>query len=407
MKFIHCADLHLDSPFLGLRGTPKEILDPIYHATFQAFTNIVDDALRLQVDFICITGDIYDRDQHSVAAEVFFNQQCARLAQQQIAVYLSYGNHDYQTVQASSPLPENVHVFGNHVETYTHTTAEGQHVAITGFSYQNRWIHEDMMSQYPNRQATVDWQIGMLHGSMDGVSSQHAHYAPFTLDELLAKHYDYWALGHIHKRQVLHQQPPVIYSGNTQGRQRTETGEKGYYLVTGDQNQLVAQFHPVAPIIWANVEIPVTATTTSSSFSEMVTSQAESLRLPEHLILLGVTAKVDETADPNLVIQLENQALLKRLQSQVGRWADGYWPVKLILNRRDDGQQLTGIDQSFWHTAEQQVFDPEAMTKLADKLTSYPFIDAMLRDETIIADIKQRTTALIQEQTQGAVDHEN
>lgn len=117
MKFVHSADLHLDSPFLGLKDVPQEFAKTIYQSTFQAFQNLVNDAIQFKVDFICISGDIFDRDQHSIAAESFFNEQCLRLEEARIPVYLSFGNHDYQKVDNQLQFPDNVTVFDNHVET--------------------------------------------------------------------------------------------------------------------------------------------------------------------------------------------------------------------------------------------------------------------------------------------------
>ena len=99
MRFIHTADLHLDSPFLGLTSMPKPLWERVHSSTFTAFQKIVDDAIALKVDFVLISGDIYDRDQQSIAATDFFIKQCERLKQARIPVYLLYGNHDYQIVQ--------------------------------------------------------------------------------------------------------------------------------------------------------------------------------------------------------------------------------------------------------------------------------------------------------------------
>lgn len=207
MKFIHTADLHLDSPFLGLTSMPKSLWERVHSSTFAAFQKIVDDAVDLKVDFILISGDIYDRDQQSIVATDFFIKQCERLNQAHIPVYLLYGNHDYQIVQDTGELPANVHVFGNRVTTTTLTLANHDSVAISGFSYDQRWIQEDQVQKYPPKRNET-WHIGMLHGAVR--QSQDNHYAPFTIDELIAKNYDYWALGHIHKHQLLNENPPIV-----------------------------------------------------------------------------------------------------------------------------------------------------------------------------------------------------
>lgn len=104
-----------------------------------------------------------------------------------------------------------------------------------------------------HQKETETWHIGMLHGAVR--QSQDNHYAPFTIDELIAKNYDYWALGHIHKHQFLNEKPPIVYSGNPQGRHKNEAGQHGYYLVESQGNKLVPQFKPVAEIEWTSLTV--------------------------------------------------------------------------------------------------------------------------------------------------------
>ena len=198
MKFIHTADLHLASPFQGLMAMPDQLWQQIYQSTFTAFEKIVDAAIEEQVDFVLIAGDIYDGERKSIAAVNFFSEQMDRLNQHQIPVFLCYGNHDFRKDPTSAGLPANVTVFPNQVTTKQFTLTDGTTVAVTGFSYDQRWLDDDPTVDYPEK-GTVDWQVGMLHGALRQAGANH--YAPFTLDELKAKHYDYWALGHIHKHR--------------------------------------------------------------------------------------------------------------------------------------------------------------------------------------------------------------
>lgn len=341
MKFIHTADLHLDSPFLGLQDAPEDLWQSIQQSTFTSFERIVDDALKFKIDFICIAGDIFDRDQRSIAAENFFVRQCSRLQDANIDVYLSYGNHDYQMVtDETKVLPANVHVFGNQVETKTLKLADKTTVAISGFSYGSRWIDDDQTSEYPIK-ANVDWQIGMLHGALTGLKNPHDNYAPFTVQELLDKNYDYWALGHIHKRQILHRNPIIAYCGNAQGRHRNEAGPKGYYLVTEENQQLVPEFHETAPIDWQTISLELEET---DSAAELVTSLQRQVELQVNdtkLTLVSIQLTGSEKLTDELIVQLDNGSILARLQSQIKDTATlKFWPYEAKIRVSVDQPSL-------------------------------------------------------------------
>lgn len=225
VKFIHAADLHLDSPFRGLSDLPAAVKQRVYQAPFTATQRLVDRAIQERVDFVVLVGDLFDRDTQSVQAQLFLRDQLQRLVDTGIGVYLSYGNHDYLTEQSTLSLPDGVTVFGREVTTAEFTTATQQRVAISGFSYDQRWLTTDRVAEFPDR-SEVDFQIGMLHGAVrTGAQDQ---YAPFTVAELQAKRYDYWALGHIHQQQALSMTPPIIYAGAIQGRHQNETGTMAF-----------------------------------------------------------------------------------------------------------------------------------------------------------------------------------
>lgn len=257
VRFIHTADLHLDSPFKGLRQLHPGLYETVYQATFQSFHAIVSRAIREEVDFLLISGDIYDEENQSVKAQARFRDEMGRLHQARIPVFLSHGNHDFmgrETLRLQ--LPDNVTIFGTEAETVLHETRQGERVAITGFSYKTRWLQERMVQSYPKRYTEVDYHIGMLHGYFDGMEAAEGVYAPFSLGEMNEKQYDYWALGHIHKRQTLQALPPVLYPGNTQGRNPNETGDKGALLVEMQKGvDPHIQFFASAPVIWEEREV--------------------------------------------------------------------------------------------------------------------------------------------------------
>ena len=229
MKFIHCADVHLDTPLQGLAQYPGAPVNEIRNATRRAFEKVIEAALAEKIDFLIIAGDLYDVGLKSFESALFFNKQMARLKDAGIDVYLIYGNHDAASklIKQLRP-PANVHVFKSG-EPHT-LRIEALNVAIHGQSFATPEIIDDLAINYPP--AVPNWfNIGVLHTNLAG-AAEHANYAPCSLETLKNKGYQYWALGHIHNREVLCTDPYVVYPGNIQGRHGKEQGEKSCELVT-------------------------------------------------------------------------------------------------------------------------------------------------------------------------------
>lgn len=260
VTFIHAADLHLDSLFQGLSHVPEALFKEIQESTFYALNRLVDQAIEHQVDFVLLAGDLYDHESQSLKAQIRLRNAFERLAEQDIDVFLSHGNHDFiQGDVFDVAYPSNVHVFmGEAVSSKPFYKADKVQALIYGFSYEKRAVHENKTAEYQVMDETVPFHIGMLHGSV-ATNTEHDHYAPFRVQDLLDKRMDYWALGHIHKRQQLHQNPPVIYPGNTQGRSRKESGEKGCYLIHLSPHKMEKTFLPLQAIRYEEAEIDITA----------------------------------------------------------------------------------------------------------------------------------------------------
>lgn len=253
IRFFHVADLHLDSPFKGITSMPNHQLKTLRDSTFEAFQKLIQKAVDEKPDFILIVGDIYDGEDRSLRAQHRFQQGMEVLEQHQIPVFLCYGNHDHLGGQWTRfRLPSNVHVFDKKPEkAYIRI---GHHdVYISGFSYKERHVKEAMIASYEEATGEADtFHIGMLHGSLAGDIS-HDVYAPFTKDELINKKFDYWALGHIHKRQILNVDPPIVYPGNIQSRHRNEKGPKGFYDVELEKGDAKLTFIPTSSITYDQV----------------------------------------------------------------------------------------------------------------------------------------------------------
>ena len=255
-RFLHAADIHLDSPLIGLSNIEGQVADRIRAAPRAAFESLVERVIESEIDFLVIAGDLYDGSWRDYKTGLFFAEQMGRLHQYRIPVYLLHGNHDAQS-QITKPLvlPDNVNVFGvRNPETFRN---EEINVVLHGQSYRQTAVTENLVPGYPS---PIDgaFNIGVLHTALGGMGG-HANYAPCDLKELVAKGYDYWALGHVHKRQVLHVQPHVVFPGNLQGRHIRETGPKGAYLITVEGGD-VADLTPLDfdVVRWEAHEVDVT-----------------------------------------------------------------------------------------------------------------------------------------------------
>lgn len=315
VRFIHAADLHLDSPFKGIKSLPAFVWEAVYQSTFQALTRLVDLAIKEQVDFICLAGDIYDGEDRSVKAQAYLKKEMTRLKEANISVYLIHGNHDYMEQQGLHlDMPSNVMIFKDTVETLYHETTQQERIALTGFSYNKRWITEKRIADYPARRSDVDYHIGLLHGYQEGNSSEHDRYAPFNLIELKSKQYDYWALGHIHKRQVLSERPLIVYSGNTQGRNRTESGSKGCYMVTLEKHTEDIQFHSLAPIEWETIEVSLKNKQTLQEVYHVLNEVVSQYQETTHSTLLTIELTHTEGLMDGVIRKLHQGDLLEGLQ---------------------------------------------------------------------------------------------
>ncbi len=235
MKFIHTADLHLDSPLRGLSAYHDAPAERLRTATRDAFQNLVTQAIDEQVDFMVVAGDVYDGDWKDFNTGLFFVRQMGRLRHAGIPVYLLYGNHDADSEMTRGlELPDNVHVFSSRkAETYR---IEHKKVALHGRSFKVAATTENLLPSYP--EPVAGWlNIGVLHTALEG-NAEHAKYAPCSVAELQAKGYQYWALGHVHEHWMLRGDVTIAYSGNLQGRHIRELGSRGALLVTAEDGEI-------------------------------------------------------------------------------------------------------------------------------------------------------------------------
>jgi len=254
--FLHAADIHLDSPLRGLEGYADAPVAQLRQATRRAFENLIDLAIEEQVAFILLSGDLYDGDWKDYNTGLFFIDRISRLRKENIRVFLASGNHDAASqITKGLPLPDNVHLFSTkQPET---VTIEPLGVAVHGQGYHTRALAENIARNYP--QALPHYlNIGLLHTSLTGRPG-HEPYAPCTLDDLKARGYDYWALGHIHQREEVSRSPWIVFPGNIQGRHIHEAGAKGATLVRVDEGRIATVEHRDLDVLrWSLCQVDLT-----------------------------------------------------------------------------------------------------------------------------------------------------
>lgn len=235
-RFLHAADLHLDSPLRGLarRG---QAAGAFVEASRRALENLVATAISEKVAFLIIAGDIYDGDWRDYATGQFFVRQMGRLAREGIRVFLLRGNHDAESVITRNlPLPDGVHSFS--VRSVESVPIEGMDVVLHGRGFANRHVSDNVALTYPAA-TPGHFNIGVLHTSLTGREG-HDVYAPCSIEDLRRAGYDYWALGHVHRREIVADDPPIVFPGNLQGRDAQETGAKGAMLVNVSDGRIVS-----------------------------------------------------------------------------------------------------------------------------------------------------------------------
>jgi len=268
MKFIHAADIHLDSPLLGLEQYEGAPVEEIRGATRRALENLVEMAMAEEVAFVLVAGDLYDGDWKDYNTGLFFGRQMTGLRETGIRVFLIRGNHDAASqITKSLRMPDNVSWLSEHKpET---VTLEDCGVAIHGQGFPSREVTDDLSAAYPEPISGL-FNIGLLHTSVTGREG-HEPYAPCSLPGLLSKGYQYWALGHVHKYELLHEDPWILFPGNIQGRHARETGPKGCTLVTvQDGRVLTAEHRDLDVLRWSVCEIDAAGADTADDVVDRV-----------------------------------------------------------------------------------------------------------------------------------------
>lgn len=239
----------------GLSKYEGVAVDRLRTATRDAFSELISKTIDARPAFVIIAGDLFDGDWKDYNTGYFLVTEMARLRKAEISAYVLYGNHDAQSqITKRLRLPENVHEF-SHKAVESHTI-DDLNVVLHGRSYPKRDVQENLVQEYPS---PVDgmFNIGVLHTGLGGLGG-HANYAPCNLEQLVNAGYDYWALGHVHTRQILNEHPHVVFPGNLQGRHINEEGPRSASLVTVEEGLVVEIEEWECDVVrWHRLDVPV------------------------------------------------------------------------------------------------------------------------------------------------------
>ena len=308
--FLHAADLHLGSPLSGLALKDEDVARRFAAASREAFSDLVTQSIEAGVRFAVIAGDIYDGEWRDNSIGLIFNREIARLARADIPVFTVKGNHDAASVVTKTiPLPANVTEFPTN-RAKTHRIEELK-VALHGRSFQDRSANENYALTYPDPVPGF-FNIGVLHTSCDG-RPPHAPYAPCSVQELAARGYQYWALGHVHIHEFVCRDPWIVYPGNLQGRSVRECGPKGALLVDVTDGHVsgVPRRLLVDRARWASLTVDISGTENEPDALRAISNAFRDAAAEADGRLLAARVKV-----------IGRTSLHRRLKADASRFAD-------------------------------------------------------------------------------------
>jgi len=334
LRFLHAADLHLDSPLHGLERYEGAPVAQLRSATRRAMENLVSLSLEEKVHLVLLAGDLYDGDWRDYNTGLFFSQQMSRLREANIPVVRLRGNHDAQSeITRHLKLPDNV-IDLSSLRPETHLI-EDIGVAVHGQSFPERAVMQNLASTYPSSQPGL-FNIGLLHTALAGREG-HDSYAPCTTEELLAKGYDYWALGHVHQREVVHKEPYIVFPGNTQGRHIRETGAKGCMLVTVEGHRVELAHRDLDVLRWRLCRIEAFGARDPDAVLDMVIGALQQILQEEPDRLLAVRLVVQGACRAHAELQRTPEHWLQELRARATDVSSGrLWLEKIRFDTHSE-----------------------------------------------------------------------
>ena len=401
MKFIHFADAHLDSPFRGLSFLPSKEFNQIYQAADQSLTRIVDLALAEKVDLVLIAGDTFDSAKPSPRSQLFFAQQIKRLTDAQIQVVMIFGNHDHMRREDllvnQSPYFKLIGA-NEAVEKATFKTKDNFNYDVVGFSYLNNHITEDKIPDFPGKEH--NYTFGLMHAQEKEADSRKNVYAPFTVSEVQALNYDYFALGHIHARRNLSEKPWIVYSGNIQGRHINEMGAKGCYLGVIDENtkKTSIEFKTTGPILWQGVQVELDAQISKADLQNEIIASLNNAKQKTYFSLTTAGAQFMTDEEQELVQDTNFWQNISQNLPFDSQLVD----VRLKIS---SNLELNENDQQAFEQAKAEIFENDEFDKIvSDWKKKDPIAAQLTEDPAFIKAVKQLTEVKLMGKLKGITD---
>jgi DNA repair exonuclease SbcCD nuclease subunit len=335
LSFLHCADLHLGSPFIGLALKDETVARRFAAASRDAFSSLVTNAINAKVAFVVIAGDVYDGEWKDASIGLFFNREVARLERSGIQVFLLKGNHDAESVVTKAiSLPNTVHQFPT---TKARTfEIENIKVALHGRSFLERAVTENYALSYPPPVPGY-FNIGILHTSCDGRPG-HDAYAPCTVQDLVSRNYQYWALGHVHEYEELSRDPWIVFPGNLQGRNVRERGPKGAVIVdvtdghVTDVRRLI-----VDSARWAEVSVDLAGVDEEADMLRNITDAIRPVAQDAKGRLLALRVCLQGQTSLHRRLKADPQTFTDEVQAAAHRCHEDIWLERLQIETKEVG----------------------------------------------------------------------
>lgn len=343
-RFLHAADIHLDTPMTGVggdlsrRAESAPVMDILRDASLNAWDNLINLAVEQDVDFVVLAGDIYDGAERGVRAARRFVKGVEVLDQHGVQTFVVHGNHDpvEGSTLGSSSLPASVKVFEPGEPQIAEVRRGDELLAVVhGVSFRTRKEERNLARTFSRSQQHC-FQLGLLHANVGG-NLAHDNYSPCTVDDLATANLDYWALGHIHSRDVHHESWGWwAYPGNLQGRSRkpSERGSKGALLVEVDGTQLVGEprFIPCDVVRFAEPAVDVSECDDLVAVGDELVAACESLRSGADGRSLVVRPRLVGTTDlvEQIETAIESGELVSTINSETGLSTPFVWVERLI-----------------------------------------------------------------------------